>query len=172
MLVYESPLTSDTDADHVFGQDGSFTTGAPNQGGRDAGSISFPEGLTLDGAGNLFVADSGNNRVLVYDDPLTTDKLADHVFGQDGFFTTGDINRGGLDATSLDYPADVAVHAGGDVYVADQRNSRVLYYQSPLATDKLADRVYGQDGSFATAVENKGGVDAGSLRLATRRGGG
>ena len=37
-----------------------------------------PIGVAVDASGNLYVADSGNNRVLEYNTPLTTDITADH----------------------------------------------------------------------------------------------
>ena len=56
----------DTVADRVFGQAGSFTTGAVNaNGGPGPETFSLPQGLALDAAGQLYVSDTGNNRVLV-----------------------------------------------------------------------------------------------------------
>jgi sugar lactone lactonase YvrE len=56
----------DTVADRVLGQAGSFTTGAVNaNGGPGPETFSLPQGLALDAAGQLYVSDTGNNRVLV-----------------------------------------------------------------------------------------------------------
>ena len=55
----------------------------------------------MDGVGNLYVADSDNNRVLEYDTPLTN-ATADMVFGQGGSFTSGRrCNNGGASDNSL-----------------------------------------------------------------------
>src|SRR5437870_2553704 len=66
----------DTVSDRVFGQGGSFATSVCDNpsppGSPTAGSLCDPLGAAVDGAGNLYVADSRNNRVLEYDSPLTT----------------------------------------------------------------------------------------------------
>jgi DNA-binding beta-propeller fold protein YncE len=90
-----------------------------------------------------------------------TDTVADLVLGQPDF-TTGTCNTGGLSANSICFPDSVAVDDGGNVYVADNSNHRVLVYFSPLTTDKLADLVIGQP-DFTTVGCNTGGVSASSL---------
>ncbi len=69
VLEYSTPLTNST-ANAVFGQDGSFTSNTPNDGGLSASSLDAPSGVAADGSGNLYVADVGNNRVLKYDQPV------------------------------------------------------------------------------------------------------
>ena len=107
----------------------------------------------MDAAGNLYVADYINNRVLEYNTPLTLtvtpgsgDTVADRVFGQGGSFTSNTCNLGlaNPSASSLCNPVGVAVDAAGNLYVADYGNNRVLEYNTPLTTDTVADRVFGQ----------------------------
>jgi DNA-binding beta-propeller fold protein YncE len=70
------PLSSGQAAELVLGQP-DFTTGRCNVIGDNAGdrglttasSLCFPQGLTLDFRGDVFIADSSNNRVLRYDQP-------------------------------------------------------------------------------------------------------
>ena len=51
----------------VYGQGGSFTTGNENNGGVSANSLDLLGGVAVEGNGNLYVADAGNNRIQVFD---------------------------------------------------------------------------------------------------------
>src|SRR5258708_429927 len=141
----------DTTADTVFGQPG-FGTNTANNGGLGAASLRGPSGAAVDAHGNLFVADTLNNRVLEYDAPLTN-TTADRVFGQPNFITNT-VNNGGLGAASLSGPIAVALDGAGNLYVVDTGNNRVLEYDLPL-TNTTADRVYGQPG-FVTSAGGSG----------------
>ncbi len=163
VLEYDTPFESDTTADRVFGQGGSFVTGTCNAGGLSATSLCNPAGVAVDGAGNLYVAEYGNSRILEYDTPLVSDTTADRVFGQGGSFVTNACNGGGVSATSLCNPLGVAVDGAGNLYVVEYNNNRVLEYDTPLVSDTTADRVFGQGGSFVTNACNGGGVSATSL---------
>jgi len=167
VLEYDSPLTTDTIADRVFGQGGSFTSGACNLGGISASSLCNPLRVAMDAVGNLYVTDVFNNRVLEYDGPLTTDTVADRVFGQGGSFTSATCNTAGFDSPptsgTLCQPFGVDLDGAGDLYVTDRLNHRVLEYDSPLTTDTVADRVFGQGGSFTSSACNLGGISASSL---------
>lgn len=157
VLLFEHPLTSDT-ASRVFGQTG-FSEGRCNRGHLRPGAATlclgsyaddFPvffgaSSLAVDPQGNLYVADTESNRVLIYRDPASSDAVADAVIGQDGFHQklhgTGARRFGG----GL---LGVAVGPAGELYVADSANDRVLEFRNPLR-DATADRVFGQD-DFAT----------------------
>ena len=98
-------------------------------------------GIAVDSSGRLWVADSGNNRVLEYDTPLTS-SVATRVFGQPTFGHRVN-NYGGLSATSLSQPLGVAIDSGGRLFVADFGNARVLEYDDRLNSN-VASRVFGQ----------------------------
>lgn len=85
----------------------------------------------------LFVADYTNNRVLVYDSPLTNGMSATSVIGQANF-TTGTVNTGGIGAGTLNGPTGVALDGVGNLYVADSKNCRVLQYQPPFISGMAA----------------------------------
>lgn len=68
VLEYNTPRTTDTIADRVFGTCGSFTSFACV--GVSAESLKNPTGVAVDNPGNLYVADNQNNRVLAYSMPL------------------------------------------------------------------------------------------------------
>ncbi|HYB89528.1 MAG TPA: NHL repeat-containing protein, partial [Candidatus Binataceae bacterium] len=168
VLEYTDPFAScasfpcvGAPANLVFGQGGSFTAMACNNGGVSASSLCEPFGVALDGGGRLYIADYHNNRVLEFDTPLAS-QTANRVFGQGGSFTSSTCNNGGATATSLCNPEGVAVDGGGDLYIADYYNSRVLEFDTPL-TSQTANRVFGQAGSFTSSTCNNGGVSATSL---------
>ena len=149
VLFYPAGTTTAT---RVYGQGGSFTTNTWNNGGVSATSLGEPYGLALDSAGNLYVGDYQNNRVLFYPAGSTT---ATRVYGQNGSFTSNTVNNGGLSANSLNQPTGVALDSSGDLYVADIYNNRVLFYPYNSTT---ATQVYGQGGSFTSNAPNNAGV--------------
>ena len=81
--------------------------------------------MAVDSSGSLYVADTQNNRVLVYTGTISTGMNATIVLGQTDFSTNTN-NAGGLGASSLSVPAGVAVDGSGNLYVADTGNHRVL----------------------------------------------
>ncbi len=146
-----------TTATRAYGQLGSLTSNVANNGGVSANSLNAPTGAALDSAGNLYIADRQNNRVLYYPAGSTT---ATRVYGQLGSFTSNAANNGGVSADSLNAPTGLAIDSSGNLYVADSVNNRVLFYPSGSTT---AIRVYGQLGSFTSNTANNGGVSASSL---------
>ena len=94
VLEYNTPLTDGGrtprgSANLVFGQGGSFgSTGCNDDtsgGAPTANDLCKPWGVAVDASGNLYVADTSNNRVLEYDTPLAPDTTADVVLGQHDF---------------------------------------------------------------------------------------
>jgi NHL repeat len=165
-------------ADIVLGQPDLFSNkcnngrAAGDVGGLGEDSLCGPARMAVDPAGNLYVADAGNNRVLVYNTPFNAasgepgagDASADFVYGQGGAFTTRTCNPSGANATTLCNPSSATIDGAGNVYIADAGNSRVLEFAKagnpPVASDAIASRSYGQGaiGDFSdTACAN--GVD-------------
>ena len=100
---------------------GTGTRGFSGDGGpATAAALSFPLGLTLDGAGNLFVADYNNQRVRMVaaaTGVITTMAGA----GTAGFSGDG----GPATAAALLYPYGLALDPAGNLYIADSENHRV-----------------------------------------------
>jgi sugar lactone lactonase YvrE len=82
-------------------------------------SLDSPSRLAMDGAGNLFIADNGNNRIRRVD----TNGIITTVAGKGAAGYSGD----GAAATNatLYYPYGVAVDAAGNLLIADTSNSRI-----------------------------------------------
>lgn len=145
VLIYNSvPTTNGASADVVVGQPDAVS-GVANQGGTPAANTLFaPTGVFFDGA-TLYIADTGNNRVLIYFGlPNSNNTPADVVVGQPSF-STGAANQGGsVGANTLSGPQGV-YSDGVALYVADTGNNRALIYNAiPGANNALADAAVGQ----------------------------
>jgi hypothetical protein len=128
-----NPPTNFT-ANKVFGQAGSFTTNGSNQGGLSSNSLYRPEHVSVDTHSKLYVADSGNDRLLEYNTPLTSGTTASTVFGQSDSFVSNSCNfGGGPSASSLCGPVGVALDSARNVLLGDFTNNRVLKYLQPFA---------------------------------------
>src|SRR5262249_9433028 len=136
-----------------------------------ATTLCVPYAVAVDPAGNLYVADSSNNRVLVFNTPLSGssgepgagDTTADLVIGQGGFGGAGN----GTTSTTLHAPRGLAVDLHGNLYVADTFNNRVTEYDAPLTTGAAATLVIGQADATSGACNQNGAVGPGTLCLPT-----
>jgi uncharacterized protein (TIGR03437 family) len=81
--------------------------------------LNLPSDVAVDNAGNLYIADSGNNRVRKVDGFGTITTIA-------GIDTNGFSGDGGPPASAmLNYPWGLAVDSAGSIYIADRVNNRV-----------------------------------------------
>jgi sugar lactone lactonase YvrE len=77
--------------------------------------LSYPSGVAVDASGNIYIADAGNNRVLMV--PATDLSCT----------TASDcVSVGSALTTPLSNPEGVAADASGNVYISDTYNHRVL----------------------------------------------
>lgn len=121
----------DGDADEIIttvvgnGDDGGGGDGGPATAAR----LSAPKGLRLDRLGNLYIADSGSDRIRKVApgpdgviaggaDEIITTVAGD---GTDGYGGDG----GPATAARLSYPDDVEVDSDGSLYIADPGNNRI-----------------------------------------------
>ncbi|MCI0890107.1 MAG: hypothetical protein J4O04_04800, partial [Chloroflexi bacterium] len=160
VLKYESPFENDALADEVWGQAG-FSANLCNRGSTTsptASSLCFevsgrPDlnlggGVTVDAAGNLWIADSGNARVLRFSLVMgSISDTADLVLGQPNF-TTRTVGTG---LNQMDYPLAVRFDDDGNLYVADSDGNgssggkRVLVFEPPFTSGMMADRTFGSN---------------------------
>jgi sugar lactone lactonase YvrE len=136
VLIFRDPLKSDAVADRVLGQNNRFDTAVYGTGPRRFSSFkggpSGPTGLAIGLAGELYVADTQSDRILVFDNPLARSS-ADRVLGHAGFQTPGTSFSGiepipAPSAANLLRPIGLAVDDSGNLFVADSYYNRVLVF--------------------------------------------
>lgn len=117
--------------------------------------LSEPRGIAVDGRGRLWVADSGNSRMAIFD------SAGGYLGGWGGVRGNGKFQ--------LQEPGDVAIH-GQEVYVADTWNGRVQHFTT--AGEFKGTAVTGLYGPRGVAVASDGTVwisDTGFNRLSVYR---
>ena len=98
---------------------GNGTQGFSGDGGpATSASLAFPAGVAVDSAGNLYIADSDNNRIR----KVTGGTIAT-VAGNGNAYFSGD--GGPATSASLRYPEGIAVDSAGNLYIADTNDGRI-----------------------------------------------
>ena len=146
-------------ADVVLGQEAMNTCEPNADGSPDSGTLFQPSSVWSDGL-RLVVADSGNNRLLIWNDitNVADFQAADVVIGQQNASETApNRGQGAPSGISLSEPRAVDVSALGELAVTDTGNNRVLVWRTiPNTADKQADLVVGQS-DFAHGAANDPG---------------
>ncbi len=154
VLFYDSPFSTDESASGVLGQ-GEFTTSGS---ALTAATFSVPVDTAEDSAGNIYVSDLNQNRVLQFRPPFSNGMSASLVIGQPDFVTgTANTTQNGLGGPAGG-PGGLAFDGSGNLWVVDFGNNRILQYQPPFATHMNASLVLGQANftSAAAATTNSG----------------
>lgn len=94
-------------------------------------TLSNPTGLALDGKGNLFISDSGNERIRMVN---LSSGIINTIAGtgENGFTREGDIALN----TKLSNPLGLGINNTGDLFVVDRGNNRILKIN--LATNMVS----------------------------------
>jgi sugar lactone lactonase YvrE len=98
---------------------GGGTSGLGDGGSATSAQLYYPYGVALDAAGNLYIADTYNNRIRKVD----TNGIITTVAGKEGCCFSGD--GGPATSAQLRSPYGVALDAAGNLYIADFDNYRI-----------------------------------------------
>ncbi|MCD6012635.1 MAG: hypothetical protein K0Q79_2497 [Flavipsychrobacter sp.] len=99
---------------------GTGTAGYSGDGGAaTSAQLNKPTKITLDGAGNLYIADQYNNRVR----KISTAGIITTIAGNGTGTYGGD--GGPATAASLFHPTGLDIDAAGNIYIADNANNRI-----------------------------------------------
>jgi sugar lactone lactonase YvrE len=111
-------------------------------------TLNHPTALAVDGAGNLYIADTDNHRIRKISGTNITTVAGD---GEQSFAGDG----GAATAAGLDSPNVVAVDGAGNIYIGDTHNERVRVVNSSGVISTLAgnsSKSYSGDGGAATSA--------------------
>ena len=127
---------------------GSGVPGFSGDGGAaTSAQLDTPTGIAVDGSGNLYIADSHNNRIRKVSGG-TISTIA-------GIGTAGFFGDGATAVTAqLSLPQGVAVDGSGNVYIADTNNHRIRKVTGATITTLAGtgDQGFSGDGASATAA--------------------
>jgi sugar lactone lactonase YvrE len=98
---------------------GTGTAGVPTPGGAATNSnLDSPEGVAVDGAGNVYIADTFNNQIEKVTPAGSLSVIA-------GTGTAGSPIAGPATNSDFGFPTGVAVDGAGNVYIADRGNNEI-----------------------------------------------
>lgn len=145
-------------------------TGTPGFSGDNAAAtaaqLDTPTGVAVDAGGNVFIADTDNNRIREVSHGVIVTIAGDgeEFYAGDGAAAT---------AAALDSPTGVAVDAGGNVYIADRLNHRIRRVSNGIITTLAGSGAAGFSGDgaapSAAALSRPSGVSidsAGNVYIA------
>ncbi len=99
---------------------GTGSTGYNGDGGTSlSATFTTPSGVTVDGAGNLLIADSGNHRIR----KVNASGIISTVAGNGIYGFSGD--NGAATSAQLAFPSGIAVDSSNNLYIADTDNHRI-----------------------------------------------
>jgi uncharacterized protein (TIGR03437 family) len=170
VLAFKNPgsYTAGKIADLVIGQQDMVSTTAQGPTTALSTGLNAPTGVAVDSKGNVYVADSGNNRIMRFPAPFLQPPGApaqpDLLIGQPGFANGSTGNQGGnsCSAKTLWFSnyagpqlTSLAIDSSGNLWTTDPLNNRVLMFPvanlTQNAPQPVASVVLGQN-DFVTST--------------------
>jgi hypothetical protein len=132
----------------VIGVGTGGTTGGSVEGTNKTARFNAPQGIGVDGAGNVYVADTGNNTIRkIVHVPFTTNWVTSKIAGLAGIPGFYDGTNGGA---LFNGPNGLAVDAAGTIFVADANNNAIRK-MTPEGTNWVVTTIGGHlNGSFGS----------------------
>jgi len=140
---------------HLFAGNG-ISTYLGDGGAATAASLSEPQGVAIDGAGNIYIADELNNCIRKINTLGIISTVAGY-HGISGFSGDG----GAATAATMGGPKGLAVDGAGNLYFSDGGNERIRKVNTSGIISTIAGNGttgYSGDGIAATAAEMNGGT--------------
>ncbi|BBG00379.1 MULTISPECIES: NHL repeat-containing protein [Pseudonocardia] len=132
VLGWSPPPDGDAEASSVLGQPGFDTADEWPYGPHSNDRFRFPYAIgmdrTPDGAERVAVADTANNRILLWDGFPTDGRGADHVLAQPTFAANGENRWAAVKHDTLCWPYGLSLR-GDQLAVADAGNNRVMIWR-------------------------------------------
>jgi uncharacterized protein (TIGR03437 family) len=116
-----------------------------DNGPATSAQLALPEGIAVDSAGSVYIADRNNHRIRKVSGGVITTVAGN---GTQGF--SGD--NGPATSAELDYPEGVAVDSAGNLYIADTYNARVRKVSGGVITTVAGDGTVGFSGDNIAAT--------------------
>ena len=147
-------------------------TGSPgysgDNGAATSATLNTPWSVTVDAAGNLYIADSGNSVIRKVSGGVITTIAGTGTAGFSG-------DNGAATSATLNGPGGIALDASGNLYIADFGNNRVRMVSSGTITTVAGNgtATFAGDNGSATSASLAGPLDvridaAGNLYIADR----
>jgi uncharacterized protein (DUF779 family) len=143
---------------------GNQTTGfSGDSGPATSAELYYPQGLAVDFAGNLYIADTYNARIRKVSGGVITTVAGNGTLGFSG-------DNGPATSAQLSYPQDLAVDSAGNLYIADLGNARIRKVSGGVITTVAGNGTTGfsgdngpatsaqLDGAYYVAVDSAGNL--------------
>ena len=116
-----------------------------DDGPATSAQLNAPSGVAVDPAGNLYIADYGDNRIRKVSNGVITTVAGNGTSGNIG-------DNGPATGAQLNYPTGVAVDSAGNLYIADQYNHRIRKVSNGVITTVAGSGTAGFSGDNGPAT--------------------